>query len=79
MCEYCDLFGCHSLHPTEPDTILTGTHLFHPTEPDTIPTVSSLQCDLLNDPEHTDDAVALATQLLRFAIDDPGIPNPKEV
>ena len=48
-------------------------------EPESIPTLASLQKGLLNDPDHVDEMMALATQLLRFAIDDPGVPNPKEV
>ena len=46
---------------------------------DSLPTVDSLQSGLLNDGEHIEDIMSLLNHLLTFALDDPGIPNPKEV
>ena len=44
-----------------------------------MPTVASLQSGLLNDEEHTNGVSCLLNHLLMFALDDPGVPCPKEV
>ena len=38
-----------------------------------------IQGGLLNDPKHVDDLNMFVMQLLRSALDDPGVPNPREV
>ena len=37
-----------------------------------------IQGGLLNDPNHVDDLNMFVMQLLRTALDDPGVPNPRE-
>lgn len=45
-----------------------------------LPTLESLERGLLNDTEEdVEDFMSLVMHLLRIAIDDVGVPNPKEV
>ena len=48
-------------------------------EQESIPNLVTLQRGLLNDGRsNIEEVLALATQLLRFAIDDPGVPCPRQ-
>ena len=50
------------------------------TEKSSLPTLESLSRGLLNESdEDIEEFMALVMHLLRFAIDDVGVPNPKEV
>ena len=46
---------------------------------DYIPTLDTLQKALLNDDDEMEELMSLLNHLLKFALDDPGVPNPKEV
>ena len=44
-----------------------------------LPNLHSLQSGLLNDEEYVEDTMSVVSHLLTFALDDPGVPTPKEV
>ncbi|XP_013395978.1 bromodomain adjacent to zinc finger domain protein 2B-like [Lingula anatina] len=45
---------------------------------DSIPSLNTIQMGMLNDEEELEEVLSLMTHLLKFALDDPGVPNPKE-
>ncbi|XP_064644828.1 bromodomain adjacent to zinc finger domain protein 2B-like isoform X4 [Lineus longissimus] len=45
---------------------------------DSLPSLNTLQLALLNDDEYIDEYLSLITHLLKFALEDPGVPNPKD-
>ena len=45
---------------------------------ESLPTIQELHSALLNDEDEVEEFVTVVTHLLKFAIDDPGFPNPKE-
>lgn len=44
-----------------------------------IPSLNCLQKGLLNDEDDKEDVMNVAVHLMRIALNDPGVPNPKEV
>lgn len=47
---------------------------------DTLPTLKALQDGILaKTDDDTEDYVSLVSHLLKYAVQDPGVPNPKEV
>ena len=44
-----------------------------------LPNLHSLQSGLLNDEEYVEGTMSVLSHLLTFALDDPGVPTPKEV
>lgn len=47
---------------------------------ESLPTLKMLQDGLLNETEDdVEDMLSLISHLLRYALEDPGVPNPKEV
>ena len=49
------------------------------TDKDQLPTMRMLQGGLLNDRDCLDDFMQFTTNLLAVALDEPGVPNVKEV
>ena len=59
-------------------TLLTCSYWFL-TDKDQLPTMRMLQGGLLNDRDCLDDFMQFTTNLLAVALDEPGVPNVKEV
>jgi hypothetical protein len=49
------------------------------TDKDILPSLAVLQGGLANEAEYTDDFLNVVTRLVKVALNDPGIPNPREV